>query len=180
MESKIDMDYLREEYFTDYNKDKTDWYTMFVNNYRTELKHQMDWREFIYKHHIHITFFEWYEMSCRQQGIDNPFLNIYESPKITQEYKDVKTNDKITAIHPPKTSITIQDKYLAIPLATINQREDLTKGIIYQNNYSSEILSTMSQQLNRIESNQNKEVIIEKTSPSNQIIKPESNPLFIP
>ena len=106
-----------------------------------------------------------------------------ESPKITQEYKDVKTNKNITAIHPPTTSITIQDKYLTIPLAAPNTgslKEELTKDIIYQNNYSNEILSTISQQLNRIESNQNKEIIIKNTSLSNQINKHGSNPLFIP
>ena len=60
------MKYLIKEYFAEHNIEKRDWYTKFVNNYRTKLKLQMDWREFIHKHEIHITFFEWYEMGCRQ------------------------------------------------------------------------------------------------------------------
>ena len=74
----------------------------------------------------------------------------------------------ITTIHPPKTSLIIQDNYLAVPLATGKQidKEDskeLIKDVIYQNNCSNEILNTMSQQLNRIENNQNKEIQIEQT-----------------
>ena len=89
-------------------------------------------------------------MICRPQGIDNPFLNIYQTPKITQEYKEVSSNKYITTIHPPKTSLIIQDNYLAVPLATGKQidKEDskeLIKDVIYQNNYWNEILNTMSQ-----------------------------------
>ena len=111
MESKINMKHLSNEYFAKHNKEKREWYTNFVNNYQTELTHQIDWRNFICKNNFHITFFEWYELGCRQQGINNPFLNVYQTPKNTQEYKDISTNKKITSIHPPKASIMIQDKY---------------------------------------------------------------------
>ena len=58
-------------------------------------------------------------MGCRQQRIDNPFLKVYQTPQITQEYKEARTNKIITTIHHPKTAITIQDKYLAIPLPKV-------------------------------------------------------------
>ena len=56
----------------------------------------------------------------------------------------------------------MQDTYLATPLATGNDiikdgsSKELIRDVIYQNNYSNEILNTMSQQLNKIKNNQNK------------------------
>ena len=72
------------------------------------------------------------------------------TPKITQEYKEVNSNKYVTTVHPPKTSLITQDNYLAVRLATGKQidKEDskeLTKDVIYQNNYWNEILNTMSQ-----------------------------------
>lgn len=90
-------------------------------------------------------------MLCNEQGIKYPWQHIYTSPKITQTYKDIATNKEITSIHPPKTNINIQGTYLAIPLVKINTGQDITKDIIYQNNYSNEILNTIGQQLTRID-----------------------------
>ena len=170
MDSKVNMQYLSDEYFADHNREKREWYTKFVNNYYTELEHQVAWRKYVYANNIYMTFFEWYEiLICKPQGIDNPFLKVYQTPKVTQSYKDVKTNKYIISIHPPKSPIFIQDNYLAIPLVTgqdivkdDSSPKELVKDIIYQNNYSNEILNTMSQQLNRIEGNQNKEIKIEQ------------------
>ena len=41
MDSKVNMQYLSDEYFADHNKEKREWYTKFVNNYYTELEHQV-------------------------------------------------------------------------------------------------------------------------------------------
>ena len=56
MESKVNMKYLSDEFFADHNKEKREWYTKFVNNHYTELKHQIDWRNFISQHNLHIHF----------------------------------------------------------------------------------------------------------------------------
>ena len=48
MESKVNMQYLSDEYFADHNKEKRDWYTKFLNSRYTELEHQVAWRRYIY------------------------------------------------------------------------------------------------------------------------------------
>ena len=150
--TKVNMDFLSDEFFADHNKEKRDIYTKFVNDYTTELRHQIEWREFIDKEEVYITFFQWYELYCSGDKVSLP--DIYESPKITQEYKDIKSDQYVTTIHPPKTLISIEDKYIAKPLMMIDStlpKEELTKDIIYQNNYSNEILNTIGQQLTIID-----------------------------
>ena len=125
-------------------------------------------------------------MICRPQNIKFPFSKLNHTPEITQTYREVKTNNNIVSTHPPKTAIFIQDNYLAIPLITSHNivSEDsnpteLIKDIIYQNNYSNEILTTMSQQLNRIEGTQNTQhKDIKTTITSTSTV--ESTPFFIP
>ena len=45
MESKVNMQYLSDEYFADHNNEKREWYTKFVNNYYMELEHQSSLEE---------------------------------------------------------------------------------------------------------------------------------------
>ena len=155
--AKVNLNYLSDEFFAEHNKEKRDWYTKFTNKYSTELEHWLEWRSYARENNIYITFFDWYLLHCQKTGInigeDSP-LQINQTPKITQEYKDLLTNEKTISIHPPKTVIKIQDKYIARPLTVIENKdkiEDICKDIVYQNNYSNEILCTISQQLNRIE-----------------------------
>ena len=154
MESKVNMIHLSDEYFADHNTEQRNLYTKFVNSYIKEFEHQVEWRKYVYAKNIYITFFEWYElMVCRPQGIKYPFSKLNQTPEVTQKYKEVKTNKIIVSTHPPKKAIFVQDNYLAIPLITgqtivedDSNPKELVKDIIYQNNYSNEILNTMSQQ----------------------------------
>jgi len=63
MDSKVNMQYLSDEYFADQNREQREWYTKFVNNYYTELEHQVAWRKYVYTNNIYMTFISIYILS---------------------------------------------------------------------------------------------------------------------
>ena len=128
---------------------------------------------------MNIPMFTYFDIYDANNQIDYPFaeINMFQKewiPNTTSEKKIVST-------HPPLEEIRIMAQgveIIASPFKTIKTKEDETravrikdiKGIQQQNNFTNQILGTISSQLDRIEKNTPKIKEIEKEKP---LLKPK-------
>ena len=109
---------------------------------------------------IDIPMFTYFEMYASNNNIDYPFLEV----NMFQKGQTWKTTSNKTVIsnHPPLEEITIiaqNIEIIASPFKTINSKENEgrtatlkdCKSLQQQNNYTNQILGTLSSQLDRIE-----------------------------
>ena len=135
---------------------------------------------------MNIPMFTYFDIYAANNQINYPFaeINMFQKewiPNTTSEKKEVST-------HPPLEEIKIMTQgveIIASPFKTINTKEDETrsirlrdiKGIQQQNNFTNQILGTISSQLDRIEKTtpKMKENEKEKAKHKNPLFKPSKS-----
>ncbi|KAK2414332.1 hypothetical protein QL285_036935 [Trifolium repens] len=157
---EIDKIWIREEFLSDYNKDKRKWY------FDTFSKDERDsylklFYKFLEHHEINIYFFTWFELYCLENNILNPYAKkLFLNTKTRMSIK-WKTSKKeiVESIHPPlealkitppKENIEIEASPFKAIINPTEQKKDVN-NIHSQLNYANQILHTMSQQLDRVE-----------------------------
>ena len=106
---------------------------------------------------MNIPLFTYFDIYAAKKNIDYPFAEI----SMFQMDWNTTTEKKIESTHPPseEIKITVQGtKVTASPFKKTNPKEDENrysnlkdiKGIQQQNNYTNQILGTISSQLDRI------------------------------
>ena len=135
---------------------------------------------------MNIPMFTYFDIYVANNQIDYPFAEINMFQK---EWKSNTTSEnKIVSTHPPLEEIKIKAQgveIIASPFKNISSKEDENrgiklkdiKGIQQQNNFTNQILGTISSQLNRIEekaftNNYKTEEEKEKTKSANPLFKP--------
>ena len=121
-----------------------------------------EWKKFIVKKKLNITFYLWYE---KYYGKCNVITK-------TQWLKEDKT--KVKSSHPPLETIVItvnNDFVTASPFKIPSSDED--KKIIEQNNFTNQYIATIGKQLDKIEEMFDEKILIEK--PISKIEKPLLN-----
>ena len=172
-EFDIDKEYLKKEANSQEHAEKCKWFFSTLTNEQKE-KFKRQWYKTMETMEMNIPLFTYFDIYAINNQINYPFaeINMFQkewSPNTTSEKKVVST-------HPPLEEIKIIAKgveIIASPFKTISTKEDETrdirvkdiKGIQQQNNFTNQILGTISSQLDRIEKNIPKSKEIEKEKP---------------
>ena len=158
---EIDKEYLREETKSIKHVEKRKWFfSKLTNEQRGKFRDQ--WYQTMEIMKMNISMFTYFDIYTSNNQIDYHFaeINMFQKewiPNTTSEKKIVST-------HPPLEEIKIKAQSVEIivsPFKTINEKEDEIrniklrdiKRIQQQNNFTNQILGTISSQLNRIEKN---------------------------
>ena len=123
---------------------------------------------------MNIPMFTYFDIYAASNQIDYPFVEINMFQK--EWIPNTTSEKKVVSTHPPLEEIRIMGQgveIIALPFKTINTKEDETrsirlrdiKGIQQQNNYTNQILGTISSQLDRIEKSTPKIKEVEKEKP---------------
>ena len=133
---------------------------------------------------MNIPMFTYFDIYVANNQIDYPFaeINMFQKEWIP----NTTFGKKVVSTHPPLEEIRITAQgveIIASPFKTINTKEDETrsirlrdiKGIQQQNNFTNQMLGTISSQLNRIE-----KIIPNNTPKTKEIEKEKEKPLFQP
>ena len=178
---KMEIKFLKEEMFNNYNNEKLIWYYLKFDE-KDRMLHNIDWQLYIVNNEVNIPFFTWFHLYSIEQKINFPFIEKIEvtTDDINKVYYDPKSKNPIISSHPPCQDIIIKkdnEEYIGQPLSKHdnNDKKSLST-IIYQNNYTNEILNTIGQQLDRIENNKQ----VSTPSDNEKKINIEENPLFVP
>ena len=171
---EIDKEYLRNEAKSIKHAEKSKWFFSTLTNEQKE-KFRKQWYQTMETMEMNIPMFTYFDIYATNNQIDYPFaeINMFQKewiPNTTSEKKIVST-------HPPLEEIRIiaqGAEIIASPFKTINTKEEETrtirlkdiKGIQQQNNFTNQMLGTISSQLDRIEKNtpKTKEIEKEKTT----------------
>ncbi|KAK2428017.1 hypothetical protein QL285_026560 [Trifolium repens] len=157
---EIDKVWIREEFLSDYNKEKRKWYFDTFQKNERDLYLKLFY-EFLEHHEINIYFFTWFELYCLENNILNSYAKkLFLNTKTRMSIK-WKTSKKeiVESIHPPLEAFKITPpkeniEIEASPFKAISnlteQKKDIN-NVHSQLNYTNQILYTMSQQLDRIE-----------------------------
>ena len=170
---EMDKEYLRKESKSIKHAEQSKWFFSTLTNEQKE-KFKKQWYQTMETMEMNIPMFTYFDIYAANNQIDYPFaeINMFQKewiPNTTSEKKIVST-------HPPLKEIRIMAQgveIIASPFKTIHTKEDETrsirlrdiKGIQQQNNYTNQILGTISSQLDRIEKNAPKIKEIEKEKP---------------
>ena len=123
---------------------------------------------------MNIPMFTYFDIYAANNQIDYPFVEINMFKK--EWIPNTTFEKKVVSTHPPLEEIRIMTQgveIIASPFKTINTKEDETrtirlkdiKGIQQQNNFTNQMLGTISSHLDRIEKNTPKTKEIEKEKP---------------
>ena len=158
---EIDKEYLRKEAKSIKHAEKSKWFFSTLTNEQKE-KFRKQWYQTMETMEMNIPMFTYFDIYGANNQIDYPFaeINMFQKewiPNTTFEKKVVSTHPSLEEIRIMAQGIEI----IASPFKTINTKEDETrsirlrdiKGIQQQNNYTNQILGTISSQLDRIEKN---------------------------
>jgi len=181
LKSSINFDYLQKiEIYKEYNNEKRAWHEKNFSYYLRYLHYGL-WEDYVFSKQIHSPFFQWFELVyAPTHDIEFPFKTISSSPIFpifAKTYNDVTSNHKIISNYPPKKAVIIEENYIGTPLIHA-PKENTThernfQNIIYQNNYTNEILFTIGEQLDRIENKISEEEIGKEANiPPNNIFFP--------
>ena len=111
-EFNIDKEYLKEDYYSEINKDKREWY---INNFkeivRTKLRELWYQRMNLLK--INIPFFIWLSSISKDKGINYPFQEIDMNTYITKTWKTMN-NQNVISIHPPLETIAFNHENTSV------------------------------------------------------------------
>ena len=182
---EIDKEYLRNEAKSEEHIEKRKWFfSKLTIEQRENFRRQ--WYQIMETMEMNIPIFTYFDIYAANNQIKYPFA------KINMFQKEWKSNTiskkKIVSTHPPLEEIKIKAKgveIIASPFKHISSNEDENrskklkdiKGIQQQNNFTNQILGTISTQLNRIES----KYFTKNYKPKNEEKQPsQENPLFKP
>ena len=182
---EIDKEYLRKEAKSEEHIEKSKWFFSKLTNEQRE-KFRSQWYQTMETMEMNIPMFTYFDIYAANNQIKYPFAKINMFQK---EWKSNTTPEKKTVlIHPPLEEIKIKAQgveIIASPFKHINSNEDENrvtklkdiKGIQQQNNYTNQILGTISTQMNRIEGKLSTK--FHKIENEDKEIK-HDNPLFKP
>ena len=186
---EIDKAYLRKEAKSKEHVEKAKWFFSTLSNDIKE-KFRKQWYQTMETMEMNIPMFTYFDIYAANNQIKYPFA------KINMFQKEWKSNTisekKIVSTHPPLEEIKIKAQgveIIASPFKTTSNEDEnrMTKlkdirSIQQQNNFSNQILGTISTQLNRIESKYfTKDYKIDKENPEKEEEKEiKGNPLFKP
>ena len=183
---EIDKEYLRNEAKSQEYVEKAKWFFSTLSNEIKE-KFRKQWYQTMETMEMNIPMFTYFDIYAANNQIKYPFA------KINMFQKEWKSNTisekKIVSTHPPLEEIKIKAQgveIIASPFKTTSNEDEnrMTKlkdirSIQQQNNFSNQILGTISTQLNRIENkcfskdyNPEKEKEAEKEKKENPLFKP--------
>ena len=155
----IDKEYLRNEAKSEEHKEKGKWFFSKLSKEIRE-KFREQWYQTMETMEMNIPMFTYFDIYVANNQINYPFAKINMFQK---EWKSNTTSEKkIVSTHPPLEEIKIKAQgveIIASPFKHISSNEDENrgtklkdiKGIQQQNNFTNQMLGTISSQLNRIE-----------------------------
>ena len=134
---KMEIKFLKDEMFNNYNNEKLVWYYLKFDE-RKRMLHNLEWQSYIIDNEVNIPFFTWFQLYSIEQKIEFPFIEKIEvtTDDINKVYYDPKSNDTIISTHPPCQDIIIKkdkEEYVGQPLAKHNDND---KKIFINNNIS--------------------------------------------
>ena len=183
---EIDKEYLRNEAKSPEHIEKSKCFFSKLTTEQRE-KFRSQWYQTMETMEMNIPMFTYFDIYVANNQIKYPFAKINMFKK---EWKSNATSEKkIVSTHPPLEEIKIKAQgveIIASPFKHISSNEDENrgtklkdiKGIQQQNNFTNQMLGTISSQLNRIEGKYftNKY----KTEYEEKETKQQENPLFKP
>ena len=178
---EIDKEYLRNEAKSQEHVEKSKWFfSKLTNEQRENFRNQ--WYQTMETMEMNIPMFTYFDIYAANNQIKYPFekINMFQ-----KEWKSNTTSEKkIVSTHPPLEEIKIKAQgieIIASPFKHISNEDENRgtklkdiKSIQQQNNFTNQMLGTISTQLNRIEGK-----FSTKTYKIEKEIKQE-NPLFKP
>ena len=185
---EIDKEYLRKEAKSEEHIEKRKWFFSKLTNEQRE-KFRSQWYQTMETMEMNIPMFTYFDIYAANNEIR------YPSAKINMFQKEWKSNTtsekKIVSTHPHLEEIKIKAQgveIIASPFKHISSNEDekrMTKlkdikGIKQQNNYTNQILGTISTQMNRIEGKLSSRINKTEDKNDNEKDKKIENPLFKP
>ena len=156
---KIDKEFIRKEAKSEEHIEKNKWFFSKLTNEQSG-KFRNQWYQTMETMEMNIPMFTYFDIYAANNQIKYPFAKINMFQK---EWKSNTTSEKkIVSTHPPLEEIKIRAQgveIIASPFKHISSNEDENrvtklkdiKGIQQQNNFTNQILGTISSQLNRIE-----------------------------
>ena len=158
---EIDKEYLRNEAKSIKHIEKSKWFFLTLTNEQKE-KFKKQWCQTMETMEMNIPMFTYFDIYATNNQINYPFAEINMFPK--EWIPNTTSEKKVVSTHPPLEEIKIMAQgveIIASPFKTINTKEDGTrsirlrdiKGILQQNNFTNQILGTISSPLDRIEKN---------------------------
>ena len=183
---ETDKEYLRNEAKSEEHIEKSKWFFSKLTTEQRE-KFRSQWYQIMETMEMNIPMFTYFDINAANNQIKYPFAKINMFQK---EWKSNTTCEKkVVSTHPPLEEIKIKAQgveIIASPFKHISSNEDENrgtklkdiKGIQQQNNFTNQMLGTISSQLNRIEGKSftNKY----KTENEENESKQQENPLFKP
>ena len=159
LQTSLDKEYLRTEAKSPNHAEKRKWFFSKLTNEQKE-KFKTQWYQTMETMEMNIPIFTYFDIYAAKNNIDYPFTEI----SMFQKDWNTTTEKKVVSTHPPLEEITIIVQgtgVIASPFKKINPKEDENrssnlkdiKGIQQQNNFTNQILGTISPQLDRIEKN---------------------------
>lgn len=175
IEFQIDKELLKKDYFDPSNDIKRDW---FLNNFESSKRIEIreTWYSNLRNLKMNIPFFIWFSHYSKIYNVDYPFDHLNVNTNITKNWKTLD-NTEIVDIHPPLEGITFtvnNTAVIATPFKsfTQNNTEDTKqstkrdiKNIQCQNNFTNQILSTIANQLTRVEDTVNMKTVSSSSFP---------------
>ena len=156
---EINKEFLRKEAKSIKHAEKSKWFFSKLTNEQRE-KFRNQWYQTMETMEMNIPMFTYFDIYAANNQINYPFeeINMFQKewiPNTTSERKVVSTHPSLEEIKIKAQGVEI----IASPFKTINEDESRSiklrdiKGIQQQNNFTNQILGTISSQLNRIEKN---------------------------
>ncbi|KAK2370424.1 hypothetical protein QL285_083475 [Trifolium repens] len=152
-EFEIDKAWIKEDFEAYYNKEKRDWYFGTFEKIQTDY-YLKKFYDYIRNKRINVYFFTWFEEYCIEQKIINPFIqtNYLNVTTKTAKKWTTLTNKTIEAVHPPLEAIKIESHNVPLEAYPFKSPENADIGKVQsQLNFSNTILSTIADQLDRVE-----------------------------
>ena len=155
---EINKDYLRQNFNSIENKVKREWFlSHFDLNFQAFIRQEL--YSFMERHQVNVTFFNWWVMFASDHNLSDPFQvneinrNINFAKKWT-----LKNGQIITSFAPSLEEIILTTSEVNIPAIPFktgrndpeNSQVVLSdiKNVYHQNNYTNQVLHTVSQQVN--------------------------------
>ena len=171
---QIDKDYLNKELHLSKHREKREWFFSTKLTTQTRHKFREEWYRSMERNGINIPMFTYLELYASNNSLDYPFGEVNMLHK-GQVWKTASKN--ILANHHLLEEITITTQnmeVIASPFKIINPKDDERRSITLkdcknlqqQNNFTNQILGTLSSQMDRIEDR------LEDHQASRQIVTP--------
>ena len=155
----IDKDFLREDFSSPQNSDKRQWFSTFDKTFKDHLR--TVWYKDMEKRQITIPFFLWFDLYYTHSGMSDLFNQSAVNVQTNLQKKWQLNNGTIVqSVHPPLTGLQLsvpEGEVQAAPFKNGREGNDKDsvvlediKKIYHQNNFSNQILHTISTQIDHI------------------------------